>query len=255
MPGLRRGACVGAELVDAEQREEGAAQLAYLAIVSGIAYLRNPLRRGRRGERSLDRPVQPDGQHVLDVSEGARKYRNTARLRLAVQLAGLSLIACGADPYLVPNWYLLVLAGGAVTWAGGRFIRPAGLAPRGNRGVLSGARKVRVATLMSLALALVVASALVLIASGLNQSEPAVVQAVDAAGSGSASPGQNSAYLWIGIILMGAGAVLARRARRLAAVDAYHLMQRDTRPPVLYLRSFGDDALKLWTATFGRPSR
>ena len=88
---------------------------AYLAIVSGFAYLRNPLRRGRRGERSLDRPVQPDGQHVLDVSEGARKYRNTARLRLAVQLAGLSLIACGADQYLVPNWYLLVPAGGAVT--------------------------------------------------------------------------------------------------------------------------------------------
>ena len=198
--------------------------------------------------------MQPDGQHVLDVSERARKYRNTARLRLAVQLAGLSLIACGADPFLVPNWYLLVLAGAAVVWAGGRFIRPAGLAPGGNRGVLSGARKVRVTTLMSLALVLVVASALVLIAYGLNQSEPAVVQAVDAAGSGSASPGQNSAYLWIGIILIGAGAVLARRARRLAAVDAYHLMQRDTRPPVLYLRSFGDDALKLWTATFGRPS-
>lgn len=228
--------------------------LAYLAIVSGIAYLRNPLRRGRRGKRSLDRPVQPDGQHVLDVSERARKYRNTARLRLAVQLAGLSLVACGADPYLVPNWYLFVLAGAAVIWAGGRFIRPAGLAPGGNRLVLSGARKVRVATLMSLALVLVVASALALIAYGLNQSEPAVVQAVDAAGSGSASAGQNDAYLWIGLILIGAGAVLARRARRLAAVDADHLMQRDTRPPVLYLRSFGDDALKLWTATFGRPS-
>jgi hypothetical protein len=86
------------------------------------------------------------------------------------------------------------------------------------------------------------------------QSEPALFQADDAA-SGSASAGQNDAYLWIGgISLMGAGAVLARRARRLAAVDAYRLMQRDTRPPVLYLRSFGDDALKLWTATFGRPS-
>ena len=53
---------------------------------------------------------------------------------------------------------------------------------------------------------------------------------------------------------MGAGAVLARHARRLAAIDAHRLMQRDTRPPVLYLRSFGDDTLKLWTATFGRPS-
>jgi hypothetical protein len=31
-------------------------------------------------------------------------------------------------------------------------------------------------------------------------------------------------------------------------------MLRDTRPPVLYLRSFGDDGLKLWTATLGRPS-
>ena len=31
-------------------------------------------------------------------------------------------------------------------------------------------------------------------------------------------------------------------------------MLRDPRPPVLYLRSFGDDRLKLWTATFGRPS-
>jgi len=228
--------------------------LAYLAVVSGIAYLRNPLRRGRRGDRSLSRLVQQDRQHVLDVSERARKYRSTARRRLAVQLAGLGLIACGADPYLVPNWYLLVLAGAVVTWAGGRFIRPAGLASGGNRGILSGARKVRVITLMSLASVLVVASALVLIAYGLNQSEPAVVQAVDAAGSGSASPGPSSAFLWIGIILMGAGAVLARRARRLAAVDAYDLMQRDTRPPVLYLRSFGDDELKLWTATFGRSS-
>ena len=227
--------------------------LFYLAIVSGIAYLRNPLRRERRGERSLDRPVQPDGQRVLDVSGRARRYRNTARRRLAIQFVGLALIACGADPYLVPNWYLWVLTGAAVTWAGGRFIRPAGLTPGRSRGLLSGARRVRVTALMSLALVLVIASALLLIVYGIYQSEPAAVQAADAA-SGSASPGQNDAYLWIGIILMGAGAVLARRARRLAAVDAYRLMQRDTRPPVLYLRSFGDDALKLWTATFGRPS-
>ena len=31
-------------------------------------------------------------------------------------------------------------------------------------------------------------------------------------------------------------------------------MLRDPRPPVLYLRSFGDDRLKLWTAAFGGPS-
>jgi hypothetical protein len=230
------------------------ALVAYLAIVSGIAYLRNPLRRGRRGERSPDPPAHADGQRVLDVSETARKYRNTARRRMAVQFVGLSLLACGADPYLVPNWYLFLLAGAAVTWAGGRFIRPAGLAPRGSRDILSGGRRVRVTALMSLAVVLVIAGALVLIAAALQNSEPAVVQAVDAANSGSSTPGQAQTYLWLGIILMVAGAVLARLARRLAAVDAQRLMQRDTRPPVLCLRSFGDDALKLWTATFGRPS-
>jgi hypothetical protein len=101
---------------------------------------------------------------------------------------------------------------------------------------------------MSLALVLVAAGGLVLIGFGLAQSEPPVVQAVNGTSS------NDDAYLWVGIALVGAGAVLARHARRLAAVDAYRLMQRDTRPPVLYLRSFGDDALKLWTATFARPS-
>ena len=115
--------------------------LIYLAIVSGIAYLRNPLRRGLRGEQSPGGPVQQDGQRVLDVSSRARRYRNTARLRLAIQFAGLALIAGGADPYLVPQWYLWVTAGAAVTWAGGRFIRPAGLAPGGSRSLLSGTRR------------------------------------------------------------------------------------------------------------------
>jgi hypothetical protein len=223
----------------------------YLAMVNGIAYLRNPLRRGRWGKRSSDRPVQPGGQHVLDVSGRARKYRNTARLRLAVQLIGLSIIA-GADPYQVPHWYLFLLTGTIVTWAGGRFIRPAGLTPARNRGVLSRPRKARVTALILLALVLVIAGALVLIIVSLGQSEPPALQAVDAAESGSASSGQYST--WIGIILIGAGALLTRQARRLAALDAHRLMQRDTRPPVLYLRSFGDDALKLWTATLGRPS-
>jgi hypothetical protein len=226
--------------------------LTYLAIVSGIAYLRNPLRRERRGKRSLDTTVQPDGQRVLDVSARARKYRNSARLRMAVQFVGLILIACGADPYLFPNWYFFMLTGAAVTWAGGRYIRPARLAPRGSRDILSGGRRLRVIVLMSTALLLVLVGAVVLISAAVQNSEPAVVQAVNAASSGYS--GQDEALAWLGIILMGAGAVLARTARRLAAVDASRLMQRDTRPPVLYLRSFGDDALKLWTATFGRPS-
>jgi hypothetical protein len=50
------------------------------------------------------------------------------------------------------------------------------------------------------------------------------------------------------------GAVIFRVAGRLGAIHARQLMLRDPRPPVLYLRAFGDDRLKLWTATFGRLS-
>ena len=50
------------------------------------------------------------------------------------------------------------------------------------------------------------------------------------------------------------GDPISRLARRLAAIDAHQLILRDARPPVLYLRSFGDDRLKLLTATLGRPS-
>ncbi len=57
-----------------------------------------------------------------------------------------------------------------------------------------------------------------------------------------------------GLVLVALGAIIFRSARRLGSVDARRLMLRDPRPPVLYLRSFGDDRLKLWTATFGRPS-
>jgi hypothetical protein len=225
----------------------------YLAIVSGIAYLRNPL----RGKRRRGQPVVREhwgNQHVVDVSGQAHRHQNIARLRLLLQLTGIALIACGADPYLIPNWYLFVLAGAAVTWAGGRFIHPAGLKVARKRRILSGSRRLRVAVLMSMGSVLVVASVPLLITYGLNQSEPSVVQTANATAVGLPGPGVYTAFVWIGIALLGAGAVISRRARRLAAVDATHLIQRDTRAPVLYLRSFGDDALKLWTATFGRPS-
>ena len=55
-------------------------------------------------------------------------------------------------------------------------------------------------------------------------------------------------------VLVALGAIVFRGARRLGSIRARQLMLRDPRPPVLYLRSFGDDRLKLWTATFGRPS-
>jgi len=68
------------------------------------------------------------------------------------------------------------------------------------------------------------------------------------------APGRMSRTGIIGFTLVALGAIISRLARRLAAIDAHQLILRDTRPPVLYLRSFGDDRLKLLTATLGRPS-
>jgi hypothetical protein len=94
-----------------------------------------------------------------------------------------------------------------------------------------------------------------LIGYGLYQSEPpAVVAASAAGGSPTFTQGSADAAAWIGLALIAFAAVISRYARRLGSVDAYRLMLRDVRPPVLYLRSFGDDGLKLWTATLGRPS-
>ena len=229
--------------------------LGYLGLANGVAYLQNPLRRARRRERSRAGARRPDGQQVLDVSSIAHKFRNRARLRLAVQIVGLSIAACGADPFLVSNWYLFVLAGAAIVWAGGRFIHPDGFGLARNRAVLSGARRVRVALMMSLAGVLLILGALLLITYGLNQSEPpALVAASAAMGSPLPSQGANATFQWSGIVIVAVGAVLSRRARRLASVEARRVMMRDPRPPILYLRSFGDDGLKLWTATLGRRS-
>jgi hypothetical protein len=226
--------------------------LGYLGGVTGIAYLQDPLRRGRRRARSQTSRRRLDGQQVLDVSKSAHAYRKAARLRLSVQLIGLGVAIGGADPFLVTNWYVFVLTGSAIVWAAGRFIRPAGVGLARNRAVLSGSRRVRVALLMSLASAMAIAGMLELVFYGLSQAEPSAV----AVASGSPLPSQADAGIaaFTGIMLIAMGAVVSRHARRLASVQARRLMMRDSRPPVLYLRSFGDDALKLWTATLGRPS-
>ena len=70
------------------------------------------------------------------------------------------------------------------------------------------------------------------------------------AGTGPAGTGPGGGGTWPLVL----GAVIFLVARRLGSADARRLMLRDPRPPVLYLRSFSDDRLRLWTATLGRPS-
>ena len=56
----------------------------------------------------------------------------------------------------------------------------------------------------------------------------------------------------ISIALLCAGSLLLRLARATATSRASELLSRDDRAPVLYLRSFTDDALRMWTDRAGR---
>lgn len=231
------------------------ALLIYLGIVNGIAFLRNPLRRTCRRGRSRVARQWPDGQQVVDVSGSAHRYRNAARLRLAVQLIGVTIAMCGAAPFLVTNWYIFVLTGAAIVWAGGRFLHTPGQSVGRNLALLSGSARVRVALMVALGSVMLIIGVVFLIGYGLIQAEPpAVVAASAPGGSPTFTQDGGDSGEWIGLTLIAFAAVISRYARRLASVDAYRLMLRDVRPPVLYLRSFGDDGLKLWTATLGRPS-
>ena len=59
------------------------------------------------------------------------------------------------------------------------------------------------------------------------------------------------AYIGAAVVLLATFIAAKKRARRLAALSAREVMKRDPRPPVLYLRYFGDDKLKLRTAILG----
>ena len=121
---------------------------AYLLMVDGIAYGRNPLRR-KRGQGRSTRPQAGPG--IIDVSAAAKKNKRTAVCRLAVQFIGLGFAAYGADAIWVHHWYAYLVAGLAIIWAGGRFIRPAGVRRDHNRAILAGTRKVLVTGMLTVA--------------------------------------------------------------------------------------------------------
>ena len=121
-------------------------------MVNGIAYGRNPLRR-KRGQGRSTRPQAGPG--ITDVSAAARKDKRTAVWRLTVQFTGLSLAAYGADAVRVHYWYAYLVAGLAIIWAGGRFIRPAGARLGHDRATLAGTPNVLVTGMLTMAAAMI----------------------------------------------------------------------------------------------------
>ncbi len=226
----------------------------YLLIVDGIAYLRNPLRRKlTRGRPTLPQPGPGPG--VIDVSAAAKKNKRTAVWRLAVQLIGLAIVALGVDVSRVSYWYAYLVIGLVIVWAGGRFIHTAGARRAQNRAVLAGSHKVLVTGMLAVASAMILLGFACAVVYGVYQALPQGDTVTLVPGQ-APTPVQtvSSGLMAAAVGLIAVGAVIFRVGRRLGAIHARQLMLRDPRPPVLYLRAFGDDRLKLWTATFGRTS-
>jgi hypothetical protein len=215
----------------------------YMGAVNGIAYLGNPLRGARRLVRSGLAERGPEGFGLHDVSMRARKNRNTALLRFAVQIVGVGIAASGAQIYLRPHWYVYLLIGLPVVWAGGRFIHPAELNRDKRLAILDGSHRFQAAALLSVSSAMFVTGLAIILVISENTTL-----------GGASAQARADNYWDAGVVLLILGALGYRGARRLASVEARRLVLRDTRAPVLYLRWFGDDDLKLRTATLGRRS-
>ena len=245
------------------------ALIGYLLLANGVGYLRNPLRRKPWRPRSRRLQLEPAGavsgvvDGATDVSAAAWRSSRVAVGRLAVQLAGLGLVAYAADVFQVRFWYAYLAAGLVVVWAGGRFIRPAGAGRGANRAIMAGSHRVLVTVMLVVASAMILFGLAAIVAFGLYQIQPpgATVQdlprlpGLGLSGLGTITVQDLATGLAeAGLGLLVLGAVIFLVARRLGSADARRLMLRDPRPPVLYLRSFTDDRLRLWTATLGRPS-
>lgn len=227
--------------------------IGYLLVADGIGYFRNPLRRRLfRSRRAA--PLLPD-RGVADVSAAAKRNRRIAACRLAVQLAGLGVAAFGADYSEVRYWYAYLVTGFVIVWGGGRFIHPAGARRARNQTVIAGSRRVIVVGMLVLASATVLLGLITITSGAMYRTYPPGALAPSSLGLGTTTAQYlSNDLLGTGIGLLVFGAISTRVARRLGSIDARRLMVRDPRPPLLYLRAFGDDRLRLWTATLGRPS-
>jgi len=166
---------------------------------------------------------------------------SASRAPLATKLAAAALIALALHP---PAWpaaaiplVLGLVLGGVAYHVEGNLLAQTGIVtrrPRALRRLWTRRRTLRVALLVLLSLVLAASGLFWLIAAPVA-TNPSIVQLA----------------AWISLLL---SVFVFRRARRHALLGASELRQQDPRPEVLYLRSFGDDRLKVRARRSARQS-
>lgn len=215
------------------------AALAYIGSLSLAAWFRDPL----RGHPMRPTPQQRALPHTttVDVTARARRRRRRAAAGLLLELSGTGMTVAGLLPFTWPLGLLLVALGVGIAWIPRLVTATAHRAGSGSQ-LWTGRHRLRVACFTAISTVCVFSGLLAMVLYGL--------------GAVLISPGYdyNVRIVFGGVALVAAGTLLRRRARRLAALDAHEALRRDTRPMVLYLRTFADDSLTLRTATYARRS-
>jgi hypothetical protein len=244
---------------------------ACLLVFLPFRYLRNPLK-GQKYE------VRYGDSHWIDVTSKARRLKWSVRFRALVRIFFVLAVAGTiAGRELTPTAAIYLVAG---VWFG--WLRPIGRGlrdwkPRKIRGtylkhnsrawiepVLASASLVCIAAAVALCLLDVVLYAL-----GLGQSPMVVGGFLDPRYLNQLPAWQEASVALlvavpvndflqvtsVGLVaLIGAAAILRRFGRRFALADAEVAQQADRRDPVLYLRNFSDDVLKMPSSALVRTS-
>lgn len=215
------------------------AAMAYTGGLSLIAWLRDPLR------RHPTTPTPPSMVHpnttIVDVTAPARRRRRRAVAGLLAEFSGAGVAVAGLLPFTWPLGLLLVVLGVGLAWLP-RLVTATARRTVPEPRLWTGRRRVRVLCYTAISTLGVLTGLLTTVLYGL--------------GAILTSPGYdyNVRIVFVGVALVAVGTLLRRRAHRLAALDAEEVLRRDSRPLVLYLRTFADDSLTIRSATYARRS-
>jgi hypothetical protein len=200
------------------------------------------LRRSRRtGVRS--QPARPDG--IVDVSSQARNAHNQALSLFTLELVILNAVVSATMLAL----FVSPVDGGVVLAVGGvalllrlRRRTAAGRSPTRLR------RSTGVTVIVVVGVCVGMAGIALVLAGALMGSRGGAIELT----TGIANLGFIVEIF--GLVVLGVSVALHRFARRISMSRASLAVLADQRPPILYLRSFADDKLRLRVAPFARPS-
>jgi hypothetical protein len=197
----------------------GAAML-YIGGLSFVAWLRDPLRRHRTSP--IPQPTALPNLTTVDVTTRAHQRRRRAVVKLVLELSGTVVTTAGIVS-LQFSWFLgLLLAalGIGMIWIPRLATATARHAVVESK-LWTGRRRLRVSCYATISTVFMLTGLLVMVLSGV--------------GTVMISPTNynNILLFFVAVVFLVAGALIrrrARRARRLAALDADEVLRRDRRP-------------------------